>query len=179
MVNKALRKEWEDATARLPWGIHTVFNEALQLVADEKIKMVYGTDDYHGSPCLVNSIHAMFSESTVSPSSAFPEVVGTFDRINSDLGKEGINDNRPYLSPMAAEILLRWMAPAPPKPVEQAVNEATQDTAFELGAYREPTDADVARDWLNMLKVEAAQEDFRPCGDKAEAEAFLNEQHAE
>jgi hypothetical protein len=121
----------------------------------------------------------MFSESTVSPSSAFPEVVGTFDRINSDLGKEGINDNRPYLSPMAAEILLRWMAPAPPKPVEQAVNEATQDTAFELGAYREPTDADVARDWLNMLKVEAAQEDFRPCGDKAEAEAFLNEQHAE
>jgi hypothetical protein len=169
MVNTALRTKWEIATSKLPWGVHRVFKEAFNLVANEQIKMVWGADVRDGSPCLVNSVHSMLSDKTLSPSSAFPEVVSLFDQINRELRADGINSDS-LVSPMAAEILLRWFAPEPPKPtVDPAVFSSPVD--IKDGNFTaitpEPSDEQLANDWLNMLKVEAAREDFKICERKS------------
>jgi hypothetical protein len=169
MVSTHLRTQWELTTSKLPWGIHSVFREAFSLAADGKIKLVHGANVHDGSPCLVNSVHSMLSEKTLTPASAFPEVVRLFDQINRELRDDGVNDHTNFVSPMAAEILLRWFAPEPPKPVENQVNEAMHTEAFAAGQYREPTDDDLAKDWLNTLKVEAAQEDFKAADEREQA----------
>lgn len=173
-----LRSNWEHATSKLPWGVHSAFTQALSLVAEEKATLVYNANFHDGSPCLVNSVATMLShDGTANPMGQFGEVVSLFDRINTALESRGINTTSQKVSPTAAEILLRWFAPEPPKSMETQVNEATDLEAFANAQYREATDDDLALDWLNALKVDAAQEDFKPCGDNAEAEAFINEQH--
>lgn len=148
----AALKRWHDATTGLEWGTHSVFKEALQQVADENIKMVFQADDYNGSPCLVNAVRPMLiADGKTHPMSAFPGVVGAFDEINNVLRQEGINasDNK-YVSPLAAEILLRHMGKPGDKP------DPNDDVPLpELAIpYREASDEDLALDWSLSLDVE-------------------------
>ena len=155
---KDLYVQWNVATSKLSWGVQKVFRDAFQLVSEGKVTLVWGADYSNGSPCLVNSVASMLTTSGGHgiPSTHFGEVVGLFNRINRQLMVQGVNkDNN--VSPLAADIFLRYFAPEQPEPIDRKVDKAMESEAF-ANCVSEPTDEDMAKDWLNALNVEATCE---------------------
>lgn len=152
--------KWNEATGNLSWGVQRVFRDALELVAKEQVTLVWGADYSANSPCLVNSVAAMLTTGGGHgvPSQNFGDVVRQFDAINRELYTRGVNPEYGKVSPVAAETLLHYFAPLQEQPMESKVNEAMAPEAFANAVSREPSDEDVARDWLNALNVEAACE---------------------
>lgn len=146
-------QNWHSATADLPWGVQTVMFDTLQAVADGQVRLVHGADYKDGSPCLVNAVANMTEAGGGKgvPSSKFSNLVGAFDHINRFLQGEGVNEDDGFVSPLAAEILLRNFGQLKNKPVAAAVSEAVAPVAFETGVYKEPSDEELTRDWLNAL----------------------------
>lgn len=163
-MNEYSFKDWTDATAELPWGVQKVMHDTLTLVSESKVTLAYGADYSKGSPCLVNAVAQMTQAGggNGTPMAYFASLVGQFDRINQWLYKEGVNEEPNIVSPLAAEILLRHFAPLKEQPLEKAVDEAIEPAAFETGTYREPTDEELTRDWLNCLNVEAPACEVNP-----------------
>lgn len=154
-MDKMLLTQWTGATAELSWGVAKVFRDALTLVADEKVTLVYGADYLNGRPCLVNSVGQMLQTGGGRgiPSHQFGPVVSLFDQINGALEIDGVNTTDRTVSPLAAEILLRHFAPEKEQTMESKVQQAMSAEAFGQNVYTEPTDEDVARDWLNSLQA--------------------------
>ena len=182
-------QNWTMATANVPYGVQQVLHSSLELVAEEKLTMTYGADfGSDGSPCLINSAGKMLKATGGQtgyslPSVHFHDVVRAFDDINRELYNRNVNTDN-HLSPLAAEILLANFAPLKDKPIEAAVDEATHVEAFANASYREPSDEDMAREWLTALTTEAPTESEPNSGgislDKAESVTadVVNEQHA-
>lgn len=159
-----IRIQWEKVTAELPWGVQQVLHDTLELVAEGKVHLVWGHDYSGNHPCLINSVAQMLSANQGEggngiPMQYFAPLVGTFDQINSQLKKQGVNKDF-YVSPMAADVLLRYFAPLKPKPIEESVNEAMQMEAFANNVNVHPDATDATRDWLNSLAVNNGIDDF-------------------
>jgi hypothetical protein len=159
-----IREQWERVTAELPWGVQKVLRDTLELVGEEKVHLVWGRDYSGNYPCLINSVAQMLSISKGEggngiPMQYFAPLVGTFDQINAQLKRDGVNTNE-YVSPMAAEVLLRYFAPMKPKPIEAEVNEAMQMEAFANNISVHPDATDATRDWLNSLAVNNGIDDL-------------------
>lgn len=150
-------ENWTKATEALPWGVQSVMYETLLLVADGKVKLAFRTDYQEGTPCLVNAVGAMTQAGAGEgiPGEYFPALVSAFDTINEALRIQGINDTPRIVSPLAAEILIRNFGKLKDKPLEKQVDEAVAPVIFETAtSYREPTDEELTRDWLNALNVD-------------------------
>lgn len=161
-----IREQWERVTAELPWGVQQVLHDTLELVSEDKIKLVYGADYSGNHACLINSVAQMLSVNKGEggygiPMQYFAPLVGTFDQINRQLKRDGVNTDQ-YVSPMAADVLLRYFAPLREKPIEAEVNEATQMEAFASNINVHPDATDATRDWLNSLAVNNGIDDFTP-----------------
>lgn len=155
MSNKkhALRLSWHAATSALPYGVQNVFLDVLGLVADEQKKdLVYGADYRDGGACLVNAAGNMLTSSGGNgiPSLYFGDVVSAFDSINSLLFDEGVNTTK-FVSPLAAEILMQWFGERKEAPDLEAIDAAKQEAFAKNLPYREPSDAEMAEAFQNML----------------------------
>ena len=167
-MEQSLLDGWRKATGDLPWGVQRAFVDALTLVKDEKIHLVHGANYRDGKPCLVNAVAQMVTkkDSGVSPTEFAPSVVRLFDRINSALEDDGVNDaageHAGYVSSLAAEILLRNFGPL--KTVEAAEQAPP---VKEEKPYVERSDEDLAREWLASMNAPApeAVDDLATIGD--------------
>lgn len=151
---------WNKATTELPWGVQSVFYETLKAVEAGQIKLTYGADYSSGSPCLVNAAATMLQSiggvgGVGVPSNNFSNLVRAFDAINNALYRGGVNDSNSIVSPLAADILLHNFGKLKDQPIPEMVDEATKGEAFANNIYREPSDADLTRDWLNALEKDA------------------------
>lgn len=167
----SLLKSWKQATGDLPWGVQSAMHDAISLVAEEKVSLTFNANyASDGTPCLVNSIAQMLTHKSdgISPTGSFPVVVSLWDQIHTELRNKGVNNDGTKVSPLAAEILLKNFGDLKEKPVSDAVSEAMAMEAFGSGAYREPSDEEMARDWLNSLHVESAQRDFEEVDGQSE-----------
>lgn len=130
---------WTSATASLDWAKQRTLFDTLNLVKSGDIKVVYGHDEFKGSPCLINAIGCMAKSENESPYSNEPELVSAFDRICVYFHGVGVIEEQYVLNELAADILLRNFAPL--KPVA-----APQDMP-----YVEPRDADVAEAFQRLI----------------------------
>jgi hypothetical protein len=139
---------WTKATGDLQWGVQRALYETLGAVAQDGVGLVYGTDSYDGSPCLINAVANMLSldVNAVNPGSWFPQVVGAFDYINRQLFERGVNE--PFMvSETAAEILMANFGPLKPVPTEEEFKAAAAEHLAAIEAnrpYVEPSDAEFA-----------------------------------
>ena len=170
---------WNTATGNLPWGVQDVFRSTLESVKDEQINLAYGADYNSGSPCLVNATAVMLGKingegGQGKPSSAFGPVVSAFDAANRDIAAKLLpSQHTPGLvSPIAAEILLNSFGTMKDKPVSSSINEAMANEAFATGSYVEPSDDDMAREWLLALSAPCTEEPI--VFDDAELTALLS-----
>lgn len=154
-----LRIEWNKATGDLPYGVQKVFKDVLTLVAEDKKKdLVYGMDYGDGGACLVNSASNMLTAHANEneggghgiPTAHFGEVVRLFDRINSLLKQEGVNTTS-KVSPLAADILLRWFGPEKQPPAVEDIEEAKAKAFADNIPYTEPSDEEMQADFLAAL----------------------------
>ena len=152
--------DWNAATANLPWGVQDVFRSTLESVKDEQINLVYGADYANGSPCLINATAVMLGKingegGSGKPSAFFGPVVSAFDNANRDIASKLLpSQHTPGLvSPIAAEILLGAFGAMKDKPIASSINEAMANEAFATGTYVEPSDDDMAREWLLALSA--------------------------
>lgn len=152
---------WNTATAALPPGVHATLKDVLSLVAEEKVHIVYHADYSAGSPCLINSIAQMLSVTNGQGGSGIPmqhfaPLVAEFDRINGYLREQGVNtDHR--VSPLAADVLLRYYAPE--RPLRENHTEASEMEEF---ASNFPMDAEMeqlAKDFVNSYEIDLAHAD--------------------
>lgn len=149
--------EWERVTGALDWGVQRTLYDTLCLVADEKVKMVHGRDSIQAKgstyPCLINAVAAMIAEDVtqVSPAGRFPGLVHEFDSLNGKFVEARINKGDGFLSPLAAEILVRHFAPLKEKPADAP--EPPPVTAERC--YIEPTDEQMAADLNRMMDTPA------------------------
>lgn len=151
-----LYENWTKATGNLKWGVQRVFHDVFSLASESQTTLIYGADYKDGNPCLVNTVGTMLSATkgqggTGLPTQHFGEVVSLFDQINRDLESKGVNDKPGYVSPMAAEVFLRYFAPLKEKPIDAAVDDALQGEAFANNVYRERSDEDIARDIMSAF----------------------------
>ena len=140
---------WTAATGNLTWGVQRVMRDTLGLVAEGKVRLVFGRNYSKGSPCLVNAVAQMLTldENGVSPAGWFPEVVQAFDHVNALLVTEGVNNDGEYVTPLAAEILLKHFGAIKPVPTEaDYAEEAARELSAQIEAmpYHEPSDAEFA-----------------------------------
>jgi len=93
------------------------------------------------------------SDHGVSPAGMFGDVVAAFDSLNYTFKNQDVNKDG-YVSPLAAEILIRNFGDLKPEP------DIDTSTVGELsnGAYIEPTDEEMAQDLLNAMTAPAPQE---------------------
>jgi hypothetical protein len=149
---------WTHAVSELNWGVQAVIFDALTLVASEDIKMVYSSDSWDGTPCLFNAVSAMTEQTKHNPhrapSSFAPEVVRAFDQVNGELDVLGVNTSSRYVSPLAAEVLLRHFGPLKSAPTDKPI-PATVSTSVvvETAPYVEPTDTELAEQWVTAQTV--------------------------
>lgn len=143
-----LLNEWNKATADLPWGVQRTVHDALTLVSEEKITICYNADYRNGSPCLINAVGQQLTTSGGHgiPMSHFGRLVGMFDRINSVLEENGVQENKGFISPLAADILLKNFAPLKKIPAEKVETEKTVDDP-----YLELTDDQIQEQMEAML----------------------------
>lgn len=105
---------WTEATANLSWGAQRAMHNSLELAAEGKIDLVYGSDYVDGKPCLVNSVGQMLEVGGGQgiPSANFNAVVSQFDQINREFARLNVNEpGTQHVSPLAAEILLKNFGP--------------------------------------------------------------------
>lgn len=144
---------WTKATAKAKYGVQRVFHDVFTLASEGKTTLIYGSDYRDGKPCLVNTVGTMLTTGggLGVPSTNFKEIVSLFDQINRVLEVKGVNDQPGYVSPLAADVFLRYFAPLKdgPVPVE---NEpiTTNDTI-----YIEPSDEEMAQAIADMFMVDA------------------------
>lgn len=146
-MNAELLSKWSTATGNLKWGVQRVFLETLHAVKDNDTHLVWGADYRDGKPCLVNAVASMLTTSGGHgiPMAKFNEVVSLFDTINQELRKDGVNTDG-YVSPLAAEILIRNFGELKPEPAPETLVEMSHGAV-----YVEPTDEELAQDWLNSM----------------------------
>lgn len=149
-----LFQKWTEATSRLDWGKQRVLHDTLTLAAEGKIKVVYGADDYDGSPCLINAVGCMVKSQGEAPSINEPVIVSLFDQINRYLETVGVNPDQGHghMSELAAETLVRYFAPLKEIPETQEIEEPTV-------YFVEPTDEELQAAWEKSQKHEA-MDDF-------------------
>jgi len=170
-------KHWTNATAEMPWGVQRAFVTALEAVRDGQIKMVYGTDSYNGSPCLVNAINQMISlDANASPATFASEVVRSFDVVNRamfELYGTSAGFHERYVTTASAEVLLHNFGELKPESVFEAPDVAA---AIATSPYTEKSDTELAQEWLDANKNLA---DEKPC-DIADANSpdFLDKVNA-
>lgn len=173
---------WTKATGDLKWGVQRVFIETLKAVEAEQTTLAYGADYKNGNPCLVNAVATMLNAANGMggpsiPSTHFGAVVSQFDRLNSAFCEHGINSTPGVVSPLAAEILLKHFGPLKEPKLNEQVNDAMSNETFANAIYVEPSDEDMARDFLTALSDKCP-----PTGevepiviDDAALEAFLTD----
>ncbi|HET7713536.1 MAG TPA: hypothetical protein VFK94_04215 [Patescibacteria group bacterium] len=181
-------KDWNRATADLPWGVQSVFKTALQSVADGDIKMVHGADSSNGSPCLVNAVNAMVSATaSASPSAFAPAVVGAFDYVCREFYAQmgAPNADATYVTPFVAEVLLRNFGKDDPKPSDEelALKSVTTEPASILDdPYVEPSDEELMQAWLTAQTTPCTTDPSTPteANDLMDAvlEGFKNNEHS-
>lgn len=142
--------EWKSATTELPWGVQRVLLETLETVKDGDVHLVHGSNYRDGKPCLINAVAVMVSKNAVSPMTFAPEVVANFDRINQYLREKGINDDSGYVSPLAAEILIRNFGALKPVPEDAPKTETGM-------VYIEKSDADFEA-WIDAMTAPGPEE---------------------
>jgi hypothetical protein len=153
-MDSMLLSNWGTATGNLSWGVQRVFLETLHAVKDGDIHLVHGSDYRDGKPCLVNAVASMLTTGGGAgiPSAHFGPVVSLFDQINDALLREGVNTDG-YVSPLAAEILIRNFGPLKPEPAPETL------AAISHGAnYVEPSDEELASDWLKAMEAPSREE---------------------
>lgn len=156
MNMKAAYLRWNTATAALPPGVHATLKDVLNLVSEEKVKIVHQADYSAGSPCLINSMAQMLAVTNGEgghgiPMQHFAPLVAEFDRINSYLRDQGVNTDQ-YVSPLAADVLLRYYAPE--RPLREGHTEASEMEEF---ASNFPMDAELeekAHDFVTATNAE-------------------------
>ncbi len=148
---------WTEATANLSWGAQNAMYTSLELAAEGKIDLVYGSDYVDGKPCLVNSVGQMLEVGGGQgiPSANFSQVVGQFDSINralelNDNGK--VNEGNQYVSPLAAEILVQNFGPLKAKPV---IDDHTPDIVRDE-IIAERSDEEFTSSWLQAISTDNA-----------------------
>lgn len=159
-------KAWTQATSEIPWGVQRTLVDTLTLVGEEKIQLVHGADYRNGKPCLINAVAQM---TTVGggqgiPSANFGRLVGCFDRLNAQFVESKVNANDGYVSPLAAEILLKNFGPLKAR-TENKVDDATlkdlirkqAETAVMDAPYSEPTDAEMMSAWQDAISKPTTQ----------------------
>ena len=157
-----LLQRWNKATGALPWGIQRQFLETLRLVEEGQVTMTWGSDYApDGTPCLVNAnayslIVSNGKGGTGMPSKEFGAVVMLFDMINARVSREAkIEGNK--VSHFAANMLVRNFGPV--QNLEQAQAEARRfEAEAEEQQYKEMSDSDFMKDWIEGTKVQAVQE---------------------
>lgn len=166
-----LLKDWKNVTGRLPWGAKRTFHQAFTLVSEGKIRLAYGADYRDGSPCLVNAVAQMLTTGGGKgiPSTHFREVVSKFDAINIQLAsnEHGYVNDDGFVSPLAADILLRNFADISDEPESKAteVNESPEP-------YVERSDDDFMQDWMNAMELQATEDAALPGLDSELAPEF-------
>jgi hypothetical protein len=99
--------------------------------------MCYGSDDYDGAPCLINSINAMLShDADHSPSGKYPHIVRAFDMVNSEMRSLKVNKEYNIVAPVTAEILLANMGPLKEVPAMESVDSLTPEQFREWAKSR-------------------------------------------
>lgn len=130
---------WTKATGDLLPGQQRVFKDFLETVASGDTTLVFGADVRAGSPCLVNGVQVMMSETQVSPTAAFPHLVSAFDSVCWYMQTAGLAEKSGYVSPLMAEFLLRNFGEIKPMDVEQPPAIMVEGVIHE-GIYIEPSD---------------------------------------
>lgn len=138
-MSENLLQLWTKATDSLPWGKQRVLHDTLTLVANDQIKVVWGANDFNGSPCLINAVGCMVKSAHEAPATNEPQIVMLFDKICRQFMDQGVVDDQ-YLSPLGAEILMRYFAPLKETPVVAQAEIVDE-------AYYEPSDADIQAAW--------------------------------
>lgn len=140
-----LLHKWTQVTAGLDWGKQRVLHDTLTLAAEGKIKVVYGADDYDGSPCLINAVGCMVKSQGETPMTNEPHLVRLFDSINKWFIDKGVNtEGIPgHMSPLAAEILVQYFAPLREIPSGTPVGEIPIAEPY----FVEPSDAEIQAAW--------------------------------
>lgn len=156
--------QWKNATAKIKWGEQQAFIDVLTLAENGKSKtpLVWGADYRDKGACLVNKAASMLLQGGGHgvPSATFGEVVRWFDETNRMFLKKGINTDH-NVSPMAAEILLRWFGPLKEKPAPKA--DLPTDADGEIDAtFFEPSDEEMSADLLKMFTTPAPTVDTTP-----------------
>lgn len=169
--------DWKIATGNLPYGVQNVLMDTLGLVKDEKIHLVYGSNYRQGKPCLFNAVSSMIMENrsegdTGLPSTDFQfhQVVGAFDEVNRILREQGINESG-YVSPLAAEILIRNFGTVKGEPDPETLTVAEESH----GRYIEPSDEELAKDWLKSMEAPGPEEVKRLAEEGNDVARFAND----
>lgn len=155
-----LLAQWNKVTGDLKWGAQHVLHETLTAVAENGVHLVHGADYRDGKPCLINAAGSMLTSGGGHgvPSREFGPVVSLFDKINAALNDRGVNDDTGYVSPLAAEVLLRHFAPLKGNP-------GTPEATVPEPAYIEPSDEEIAKSWLNAMSAPAPDALSEPASD--------------
>jgi hypothetical protein len=127
--------------------------DVLNLVSEGKTHLVWGADYRDGKPCLVNAVGQMLSTSGGHgiPMLAFRDVVSEFDRLNGLMFEAGINKDG-YVSPLAADFLIRNFGEVKPMVVEEVTAEVKETP------YVEPSDKDLMESWLSAMQAPAPED---------------------
>lgn len=149
-------EKWRKATGELPWGVQHAFHDVLTLAANEQITLVYNADYYEKGACLVNQAASLLvvGGGYGVPMQHFAPVVSLFDQINTDLRTKGINTHNHEVSPMAAEILLRYFAPLKDKTTGQEITAHVYDN----DVFVEPTDEEFSEHLKAMFETPVVTE---------------------
>ncbi len=123
---------WTNATANLSWGRQRVLLDTLEMVKAGQIKVVYGADSFKGSPCLLNAVGCMIKGENQAPSEIEARVVSAFDNACQVLfAPAGMIDEKPYLSPLAAETLIRHFGDLKEQPTVTEVYTEKSDEQIQ------------------------------------------------
>lgn len=143
---------WTEATAKAKYGVQRVFHDVFTLASEGKTTLIYGSDYRDGKPCLVNTVGTMLTTGggLGVPSANFGEIVSLFDQINRVLETKGVNDQAGYVSPLAADVFLRYFAPLKDEPEVPTTKVDSNNIP-----YVEPSDEEMAQAIADMFMVDA------------------------
>lgn len=147
------RSMWSEATGNLPYGVQRVFHDVLDLVQEGKKKdLVYGADYTSDGACLVNASANMLvvGGGNGIPMANFSDVVSLFDQINGYFRTIDVNEQDGIVSPLAAEILLKWYADLKEVP-DVVENFKTEDDNIVPMPYIERTDEEMEEAFMTLL----------------------------
>lgn len=103
---------WTRATENLPSIKQRTIQDTLLLVQQGDIKIVYGSNDFKGYPCLINAIGAMVKAVSDEPVHNEPQLVLAFDAACREIQGERFG----FVDSLTAEILVRHFGALQPLP---------------------------------------------------------------